>query len=148
MYSSTEDTVKHIEQVQNYIREVISMLRFRAIYHDASKLYSPEKAIFDEHTPKLSDLEYGTKEYEQSRKSMGDALDHHYRVNRHHPEHFANGIGGMSIIDILEMVCDWNAAVLRHKDGDIYKSLKINKERFGISDQLYNILKNTVDGLE
>ena len=41
------------------------------------------------------------------------------------------------------MFFDWKAATERHDDGDIYKSLNINKDRFKISDQLINILKNT-----
>jgi hypothetical protein len=50
----------------------------------------------------------------------------------------------MSLIDLIEMVCDWMAATMRVKDGDIYKSLEINQERFGIDEQLAGIIKNTV----
>jgi hypothetical protein len=53
-------------------------------------------------------------------------------------------ISQMTLIDLIEMLCDWKASTLRHKDGDIFKSLEINKKRFNISDQLYNILKNTM----
>lgn len=42
---------------------------------------------------------------------------------------------------------DWKAATERHADGDILKSLEINRVRFGISDQLAQILQNTVDEL-
>jgi len=34
---------------------------------------------------------------------------------------------------------------LRHNDGDIMKSIEINKERFGLSDQLAQILRNSVE---
>ena len=54
----------------------------------------------------------------------------------------------MNLIDLLEMICDWKAATLRHDDGDIYKSLEINHQRFGYSYQLHHILKNTVDWIE
>ena len=50
-------------------------------------------------------------------------------------------------LDVVEMLCDWMVAVKRHEDGDIYKSIEINKERFGLSDQLVQILKNTVEKL-
>jgi hypothetical protein len=43
------------------------------------------------------------------------------------------------------MVCDWKAATLRHKDGDVSTSIERNKARFGISDQLAKILHNTVE---
>jgi len=74
---------------------------------------------------------------------MGSAVKHHQENNSHHPEAHEEGIDGMNLIDIVEMLCDWKAATLRTKNGDIQKSLEIQKERFGISDQLYNILKNT-----
>lgn len=51
----------------------------------------------------------------------------------------------MSKIDLLEMLCDWKAATLRHNDGDIRKSVEINQERFGYSDELKQILLNTLD---
>ena len=53
----------------------------------------------------------------------------------------------MNLIDLLEMIGDWKAASERHADGDVCKSLLINKERFDYSDELYYILKNTVDFL-
>lgn len=52
-------------------------------------------------------------------------------------------INHMTLIDLIEMLCDWVAAVERHADGDIEKSLTINQERFHISPQLQQILKNT-----
>jgi hypothetical protein len=51
----------------------------------------------------------------------------------------------MSLIDLIEMICDWKAATLRHNDGDINKSIELNKDRFGYSDDLAQIFKNTVD---
>ena len=45
------------------------------------------------------------------------------------------------------MICDWKASSERHENGDIYKSIEINQKRFGYSDDLKSILKNTVDFL-
>jgi hypothetical protein len=53
-------------------------------------------------------------------------------------------VSQMSLFDILEMLMDWKAASERHENGDIIKSIEHNKERFGISDQLTNILLATV----
>ena len=75
---------------------------------------------------------------------MKVALDNHYETNRHHPEHYKHGVDGMDLIDLVEMLCDWKAATERHADGNIDKSILINKDRFGISDQLVKILQNTV----
>ena len=71
-----------------------------------------------------------------------------FRSNSHHPEHYENGIYGMDLIDLVEMICDWKAASLRHADGNIMKSLEINKERFNIDEQLFQILVNTVNNMK
>jgi hypothetical protein len=69
-------------------------------------------------------------------------------LNPHHPEHYSDGIDGMNLLDLVEMVCDWKAATLRHDDGDIKKSVEINQKRFGMSDQLTKIIRNTVKLLD
>jgi hypothetical protein len=46
------------------------------------------------------------------------------------------------------MLCDWKAASERHNDGDIMRSIIVNKERFAISDQLTGILERTCRELE
>jgi hypothetical protein len=145
MYDSTEDTQKHIQTVQLYIEEVVLHIQNAMLLHDISKLLPPEKALYDEYTPKLSAVPYGSDEYKQYLKEMGEALQHHYQVSRHHPEHFENGINGMTLVDIVEMLCDWKSATLRVKDGNLQKSLEYNKTRFQIDEQLYQILKNTVE---
>jgi len=145
-YNSNIDTAKHIVRVQNLISSVISMLFERGRKHDASKFESPEKEIFDEFTPKLKDSTYGSDEYKCFLAAMKPALDHHYQENRHHPEHFDNGIDGMTLIDLVEMLCDWKAASERHADGDIFKSIDINRKRFNLSDQMYSVLMNTAKG--
>lgn len=53
------------------------------------------------------------------------------------------GVAGMSLLDLLEMLCDWKAAGERHADGSMERSLKLNKERFGVSDQLQSVLSAT-----
>lgn len=58
------------------------------------------------------------------------------------------GIRGMSLLDVLEMLCDWKAATLRHKDGDILRSIEHNQKRFGYSDDLKQILLNTLPLIE
>jgi len=143
MSDSTLETVKHIRHVQYLMELVIEELLSRSRKHDETKLESPEKEIFDEFTPKLQGATYGSDEYKGFLKEMKVALDHHYKENRHHPECYTEGINGMSLIDLIEMVADWKAAAARHNDGDTTKSLEINIERFGISPQLALIIRNT-----
>lgn len=140
-------TNEHIDHVRNFMYNIAHDIIMRAQSHDMTKLMDPELPIFVEYTPKLKDTTYGSDEYKQYLKEMRVALDHHYAENRHHPEHFDNGVNGMNLIDLIEMLCDWKAATLRHNDGDIIKSIDINEGRFGISEQLKGILKNTVNSI-
>lgn len=140
---SSLDTLRHSRRVDELLLEVLTAIQSRLTKHDASKLESPEKEIFDEYSPKLGQLEYGSPEYKESLAQMTPALDHHYANNRHHPEHFANGINGMTLVDLVEMLADWRAATERNKNGSLARSLDIQQDRFDISDQLTQILENT-----
>ena len=141
-------TMKHIQQVGALLHKIASELLERAEKHDQSKLESPEVELFTEFTPKLAECVYGSPEYEEFRKTMRPALEHHYAHNRHHPEHFKDGVDEMNLIDIIEMMCDWKASSSRHHTGNIRKSITINSERFGIGPQLTKILENTADFLD
>ena len=73
---------------------------------------------------------------------LQDCIDRHGVT-----EYFANGIKDMTLLDLLEMLCDWKASSERHADGNIYRSIEINQSRFGYSDEVKDILKNTVNFL-
>lgn len=137
------ETQKHIETVRRYIRFMIDKLDMRGVKHDASKLETPEVEVFAEYTPKLNSTLFGSEDYYKNLDGMKSALDHHYASNRHHPEHFVNGINDMTLIDVLEMFCDWKASTLRHNDGNLLKSIDTNAERFEMEGQLKQILINT-----
>ena len=126
---------------------IISELMTRQEEHDQTKLESPEVEIFEKYTPRLRGCEYGSKEYRENMKGMKVAIDHHNQHNRHHPEHFPDGISDMDLVDLIEMICDWKAASMRHNTGNIYKSIEINQDRFGYSDELKSIFRNTADRL-
>jgi hypothetical protein len=145
MYDSKNDTLKHIKKVRSYLLYIERRLYSIGLKHDNSKLEEPEKRIFDEFTPKLKNITYGSNEYKSYLNQMQEGLKHHYEWNTHHPEYFKNGIRDMNLIDIIEMFCDWTAATKRHNDGDIYKSIKLNKNRFKYDDLLESIFKNTAD---
>ncbi len=137
------DTQEHIAQVQEIMLGVAQELIDRAWKHDRSKMREPEIDAFTEYTPKLRDTTYGSDEYKSHLAGLGEALKHHYSENRHHPEHHKAGIRDMDLVDLVEMFCDWKAATMRHADGDLERSIKINKERFGYSDDLEAILLNS-----
>jgi hypothetical protein len=140
-------TQAHINEVQRLIHIVVAHMLKLAEQHDRSKFSEAEAPIFDEFTENLKGTTYGSPEYEAYLEAMKPALDHHYQVNRHHPEHFLNGINGMSLFDLLEMFVDWYAASKRHADGNIWKSIEKNVKRFNLSPQLMAILENTASVL-
>lgn len=158
VYDSRPDTYEHIGKVRAFLTEAAARLLQRANAHDASKLVDPELEAFDRMTPRLAGLTYGTPEYKESLRELGVALEHHYAENSHHPEHYENGIAGMSLLDLTEMLVDWKAASLRMRkpmpaapgraeaptyDSDFLRSIALNQERFGYSDELRAILENT-----
>lgn len=148
MSESKFKTLRHMETVRNYLNACVWELLYRGERHDQSKLESPEVEVFEEFTPKLKDVEYNSPEYKAMTTLMGPAIEHHKLNNRHHPEFFTDGIKGMTLIDLIEMLFDWKASTLRGKDGNIMRSLEIQQERFGYSDELKQIFKNTIKWMD
>ena len=111
-----KETLDHIKKVQEIMLKIITSLYEKAFKHDRSKFDKEEFPLFIEFTPKLKDCTYGSEEYKKFLKELKPALVHHYSKNRHHPEHFKNGIRDMNLCDIIEMFCDWLAATKRHND--------------------------------
>lgn len=138
------ETYKHVKKVQKNLNLFIVDLVSRGENHDNSKFEDPELSVFAEHTPKLAKTEYGSLEYKELLSQVKPAIDHHYSKNRHHTEHWPNGINDMTLVDLLEMLADWKAATDRNKDGNIRKSIEINSEKYKISPQLRQIFENTV----
>ena len=115
----------------------------RKANHDKTKLEYPEKQEFDKYNQKLRELTYGSDEYNQNLYILRNALCHHYRYNRHHPEHFGNGIYGMTIMDLTEMICDWKASSERQKNGDIFDGIEKASQRFNYDKKMVKVLSNT-----
>ena len=137
------ETQKHIEKVRKYIRFFTDRLTTRGEQHDASKLGEVELPLFAEHTERLAEIEYGSEEYKKEIEALKPALAHHYSVNKHHPQYYPNGVEGMSLIDLIEMIADWKASSERYNSGNLLKSIELNIKRFNIEPQLAQILINT-----
>lgn len=140
-YDCTEDVLEHKRKVSYWANMFGDHIMERGEVHDDSKLKPPEKELFDKWTPELKKRVFGTDYYKEALDAMGDGLKHHYEVNRHHPEHFPKGVDGMTLIDVLEMVCDWMAAAqARGVRVDLANAVR----RFNISGQLADIIWNTL----
>lgn len=148
------NTLRMVDSVPNrdhfnfmtHVNFFITKLTEEAHAHDQSKLQSPEAELFENTPRELRDMTFGSTEYEQNKRTnLKKAMQQHYKNNRHHPEHFPNGILGMNFVDIIVMMCDWQASTLRHDDGDIYRSLDVCQARFEYSNDMKQIMLNTVN---
>ena len=87
---------------------------------------------------------------------MAPTLEHHYATTRITPSTSSNGVEGMNLLDVMEMLCDWKAASQRMRpsapstrgdvpdyNSDFERSILLNQERFGYGDELAAILGNT-----
>jgi hypothetical protein len=144
-YDCTSDVIEHKSRVEHWMRDIVNQLLGRSKAHDDSKLKPPEKELFDRWTPELKQRTFGTDYYKQALDAMGDGVQHHYKANRHHPEHFENGVSGMTLVDLIEMFCDWVAAAEARMS---FVDLDHAQERFDISPQLIEILTNTLRDLD
>lgn len=142
-------TLKHIKRVNELLTAFAVELLSRAVNHDNSK-FDPEELGPLQDMQDLIEREgqapYGSDEYKRRLEILKPMLDHHYAENSHHAEHFENGINGMTLLDVVEMSQDWIAAAER--GGEVVVNLTASQERFNISDQLMDILKNTYDYLD
>jgi hypothetical protein len=144
--SMSQDTVDHVKKVRDNLFVIRNKLAYRANVHDASKMQEPELSGYAEMTETFKGKHYGTPEYMATIALFKPIVDHHYRHNSHHPEHWPNGVADMSLLDIIEMLADWKAANDR-RGGDFAKSIQVSIERFKISEQLGAILLNTAKEL-
>lgn len=141
------ETANHIRVVQGRLFEIVGLILNRARHHDKSKWSEEEWPYFADATANLRGLTYGSPEYQKSMDSLRPAIEHHHSKNAHHPEFHPNGILGMSLIDLIEMLADWKAATERHADGDLASSIRFNIDRFKIPPSIANQLWNTATEL-
>lgn len=146
MTTKYEKSVQHIRDVQALIMECSINLQDRLLAHDQSKLVEPERSAYEGLDEKLVGIEFGSDAYKLTIKAhLGSALNHHYAYNRHHPEHYSNGIAGMSLFDLLEMLCDLRAICTEKGKPEI--DLETNKRIHNMSDEMYGLLLNTIEEL-
>ncbi len=148
MPTAKEVTYAHVNRVSELLGEAAIELIKRGARHDRSK-FEPVELDPLQRMQDLIDKEgqapYGSDEYKRRTALLGDMLGHHYANNTHHPEHYADGISGMDLFDLIEMFFDWKAASERGEESAINLSHSIN--RHGIGSQVEAILTNTASRL-
>jgi ATP-dependent protease Clp ATPase subunit len=138
----------HKQRVMLYMMQIASDILKRAIEHDDSKFSEEEFPFYAQVAEEFEKHPFGSDGYNKAKESVSGAVSHHYEHNRHHPEHFKYGIDDMSLVDLIEMLCDWKSATLNHPEapGDMMKSLELATRKYNISPQLMDILSNTITG--
>jgi hypothetical protein len=124
----------HKAWVTFYIFSIIARLFKRAFLHDMSKLYIDEIRGFSQFVDNYGSCNYDSPQYNERKKLLADTLALHYQRNSHHPEHYGD-IRMMNIIDVVEMVCDWKAAV-HYNHGSVKASLQAQKARYKLEGQM------------
>lgn len=138
-----KDLVDHKRRVAGYMQVVANELFERAAIHDNSKFSEEEFEAYEEAFPGLQKYPYGSEEFKAELAKIQPAIEHHYATNDHHPEHFPDGVIGMNLIQIIEMVCDWVAASERSQTS-VYQGMELNRKRFGIDRQLIGVIAHTI----
>lgn len=134
---------KHKETVAKRLRFLAEQLLERAEHHDDSKLKPPELDWLIE-MDKEPRYAYGSKEYLDKKARWQKFFDHHYKYNRHHPEHFVTGVEGMNLTDICEYLIDISSYYAEMHPEEVFKLINDQMDRFGLDEQLTQILKNTL----
>lgn len=147
-YDSIDATDEHRIAVGELIYQIIARLEDRAAYHDFSKTHGIEKECLDKAGPPER-VPYQSEAYKARMAILRPMIAHHYANNSHHPEHYPDGVNGMDLLDLIEMLCDWKAAAdERDTEGfDIDRSLANAPERWDLQPQLATILRNTAKRL-
>jgi hypothetical protein len=143
-YDSMPQTAYHIRDVRILMKEIANTLIRNAYRHDNSKLSGIEKECLDK-----AGAQERVEDQSEARKArmaiLRPMIEHHYAHNSHHPEHYPDGVNGMDLLDLIEMLCDWKAAAdERDTEGfNIDRSLANAPERWDLQPQLATILRNT-----
>jgi hypothetical protein len=139
-----EKTFIHIIEVGQLISTIMAHLSDRCYTHDMSKFDSEDINSYVVIAEELHKVEYGSPEYKEILSKYMPHIEMHYKKNRHHPQYFEDGISGMNLVDLCEMICDWVSSIKKNEKGNILNSIEFGQKRFGYSDDLKQIMINTV----
>src|SRR5262249_43730171 len=154
-------TNEHIERVRRCLTSLAEVMPYgeelieRARVHDLSK-FGPEERIpyiwlTEYHRCRRNGEPFTYPEGIAER--VRQAIEHHVRSNRHHPEFHADP-NDMSDVDLIEMVCDWTAMAQEFgqdggsargwADKTIGKGVAFNAERSRFIYQIIEMLDRQI----
>ena len=140
---------RHIMTVQSRMRAIARRILNRADSHDLSKFAPDELGGMIEIDAIAEESGLNSPQYMEAIK--GPAIGLHRSRHSHHPEFHSDGIKDMSLLDLIEMVCDWKAAnqVRGHPEGR--QSVNMMIRRLELKDEyrfVVLLVADMVDELE
>jgi len=141
------DLMMHISEVRRNLALIQSNLEGRGIVHDLSKLTEIEFDAFVSTRPEFEKANFGTPEYQECVDAIRPAIDHHHFNNRHHTQFFTNGFADMNLLDILEMLADWQAASRRSPNLTFKDSLPRAFKQYSIPENMQKHILSTLTDL-
>lgn len=145
-------TLAHIELVkQNLLRmegyEGLSLVELteRAIEHDQSKFSEEEREGYIWLTWMYQNRAVSQPNFIRNR--VEKSLQRHRQSNRHHPEAHSNP-NDMSLLDLVEMVCDWTAVAQQIGESSALAWARANIKRWPFSAASQEKVFNIIDELD
>lgn len=109
--------------------------------HDQSKYFEEEFEGYRQYF-------YPCSNEKKDEKIFNDAWEHHYNINKHHPEFWVNEYTNepedMPIIYIAEMLLDWEAMSMKFGDNT-YEYYMKNRDKKPFSDNTKKIIDSVID---
>lgn len=132
-----------------YFMNLISaLINSRAMTHDNSKNDEKEYKYYKmANSVNRNDFKTYEEYIDYVKPTLDKGLKHHYEFNRHHPEHFDNGVDDMNLVDIIEMITDWKVSI-EQNGKDLYEEIEYNFDKYNVSEQLRKIILNTYKYIE
>lgn len=131
--------LRHQTLVRKYLLQLAHRLEERALLHDLSKLQLDEFGGFIEIQQIARGHRIDSEEYKAS--IQAEVVNLHLSRNSHHPEYYPDGLWGMNLLDMIEMVIDWQAASETYGKATLLEALPIQKERFKMTDRQYWLIQ-------
>ena len=126
--------IRHREKVNDSLNLLADELRRRGRVHDDSKLRAVDEfGAFVEINTGGRRYEFNSLEMNAILIRHGEAIELHKSRNSHHPEYHED-LTAMPLLDVIEMVIDWQAAASTYGKTPLADSKKIMLERYDFTE--------------
>lgn len=139
--------LRHQAVVAAYMRRVAHALLEAADIHDLSKFAPDEFPGFVYFSSIARMHAFGSPAYNKAMSDNNGVIELHYSRNSHHPEHHERGVKDMGLVDLVEMVADWQAASDVYGKTPFEDGLEILRERFELDPRHLYLIRLIRDAI-